>query len=171
MDDSSVLEGPGAITARQAYELVRPVLDAKAPGIELANVFLNYGLIDRWGTPVSPDGRLRAHGAWVFQLAGAKDSGATADVPFVGAASVLPVDQAIATQARVREPWVDSDQAVEAVEASGRLPKQATLNAMSLGHGHPYTSGTAWRMGYVRQNQPSPLSAMVNASSGEVVVP
>ena len=71
-------------------------------------MFLNYGLIDRWGPPVLPDGRLRAHGAWVFQLAGAKGSGATADVPFAGCASVLPVEQAMATQARVREPWIDS---------------------------------------------------------------
>ena len=132
-------------------------------------MFLWYGFEERWGAPVASDGRLRAHGAWSFQFAGPKGGGATAEVPAVGRASILTVSQIIRTQERVVEPWIDSNAALEAVAASGSIPKDAAPTGMGIQHGKPYTDEAVWRIDYAGHARLSRAGAMVEISTGRVV--
>ncbi|PYV26363.1 MAG: hypothetical protein DMG24_07190 [Acidobacteria bacterium] len=63
----------------------------------------------------------------------------------------------------------DESAALEAVAASGGIPKEAAPTGMGIQHGKPYTDETVWRIDYAGHARLSRAGAMVEISTGRVV--
>jgi hypothetical protein len=172
------LGGAGPISAREGYVIARRLVDGMAAstepakpasGMELQTVSALLGTGRRWGASFSPEGRLRAHASWDYFFKGSAGDGAQIQVPSLGDPSVRYQANWALRGDLIREPWIDSVDALAAIAGTRHVPEGAVPTELTLGYSPPYSEGPSWRVDHWVLGKGLRSVVMVDARDGHIV--
>jgi hypothetical protein len=172
------LGGAGPVSAREGYAIARRLVDGIVPspdangsasGMELQNVQATLGTGLRWGASFSPEGRVRAHAMWVYSFKGRAGDGASVSVPSLGDATVAYQANWGMRGDSIREPWIDSVDAMAVISSSGRVLEGAVATDLTLGYFPPYLESPTWRSDHWVLGKGLRCVFLVDARNGRVV--